>query len=171
MADKALKDLSPVFEELYSRVVRDIWRKIATRQDLQPVFHAELAKAERLLTQQRQDKNKLYSLHAPDVERISKGKADKKDEFGVKVSVAGMLAEPGNPHDGHALGRIIEQVERMTNCAVQRSFVDGVVVTSCRSLRYCSPAASGVEITGRRLGRRHQCPALWSGAQYPPDPQ
>ena len=88
------------------RVVRDIGRKIAARQDLQPAFHGELAKAERLSTQQRQDKNKLYSLHAPEVERISKGKADKKDEFGVKVSVAaanrdnlvvGMPAEPGNP--------------------------------------------------------------------------
>ena len=58
------------------------------------------------------------------MERISKGKAHKKDEFGIKVSVAGMLAEPGNPHDGHALGRSIAQVARMTNCAVQRSFVD-----------------------------------------------
>ena len=115
------------------RVVRDIGRKIAARQDLQPAFHAELALAERLLTQKRQDKNKLYSLHAPEVERISKGKAHKKDEFGVKVSVAaanrddfvvGMLAEPGNPYDGHTLGRAIAQVARMTGCAVQRSFVD-----------------------------------------------
>ena len=115
------------------RVVRDIGRKIAGRQDLQPSFHAELAKAERLLAQKRQDKNKLYSLHAPEVECIAKGKAHKKYEFGVKVSVAttnrdnfvvGMLAEPGNPYDGHTLGRAIEQVERMCGCAVQRSFVD-----------------------------------------------
>jgi hypothetical protein len=34
-----------------------------------------LATVERLLTQQRHDKNKLYSLHAPEVECISKGKA------------------------------------------------------------------------------------------------
>jgi len=107
------------------RVVRDIARKL--RPELQPVFDAELALAERLLTQKRQDKNKLYSLHAPEVECISKGKAHKKFEFGVKVSVAstnrdnfvvGMLAEPGNPYDGHTLGRAIEQVERITGCAV-----------------------------------------------------
>ena len=115
------------------RVVRDIVRKLAARQDLQPVFHAELGLAERLLTQKRQDKNKLYSLHAPEVECISKGKAHKKYEFGVKLSVAstnrdnfvvGMLAEPGNPYDGHTLGRAIEQVRRITGCAVQRGFVD-----------------------------------------------
>ena len=115
------------------RVVRDIVRKIATRPELQPVFQTELALAERLLVQKRQDKNKLYSLHAPEVECISKGKAHKKFEFGVKVSVAstnrdnfvvGMLAEPGNPYDGHTLGRSIEQVERITGCTVQRGYVD-----------------------------------------------
>ena len=97
------------------------------------MFHSELALAERLLTQKRTDKNKLYSLHAPEVECISKGKAHKKYEFGVKVSVAstnrdnfvvGMLAEPGNPYDGHTLGRILEQVRRVTGCAVKRGFVD-----------------------------------------------
>jgi IS5 family transposase len=115
------------------RVVRDIGRKLLGRPELQPVFDHELALAGRLLKQQRQDKNKLYSLHAPEVECIAKGKAHKKYEFGVKVSVAstnrdnfvvGMLAEPGNPYDGHTLGRIIEQVQRMTGCAVKRGFVD-----------------------------------------------
>ena len=76
----------------------------------------------RLLSQQRQDKNKLYSLHAPEAECIGKGKAHKKFEFGVKVSVAvtnrdnfivGMQAEPGNPYDGHTLAR-----------AIKRAFVD-----------------------------------------------
>jgi len=66
------------------------------------------------------------------VECTSKGKAHKKFEFGVKVSVAsanrdnfvvGMLAEPGNSYDGHTLGRAIEQVERITGCAVQRGSV------------------------------------------------
>ena len=35
-----------------------------------------------------------------------------------------MLAEPGNPYGGHTLGRIIEQVQRITGCAVKRGFVD-----------------------------------------------
>jgi transposase, IS5 family len=40
---------------------------------------------ERLLQQQRHDKNKLYALHALEVACIAKGKAHKKYEFGAKV--------------------------------------------------------------------------------------
>lgn len=47
-----------------------------------------LERIERLLTQKRQDKNKLYALHAPEVECIGKGKARKPYEFGVKASIA-----------------------------------------------------------------------------------
>ena len=43
-----------------------------------------LERAERIRTQQRHDKNKLYALHAPEVECIGKGKARKPYEFGVK---------------------------------------------------------------------------------------
>ena len=65
----------------------------------------------------------MYSLHAPEVECISKGKAHKKYEFGVKVSVVttnrdnfvvGMFAEHGNPYDGHTLAKAIEQVQQVT---------------------------------------------------------
>ena len=47
-----------------------------------------LERADRIRTQQPQDKNKLYALHAPEVECISKGKARNRYEFGVKVSLA-----------------------------------------------------------------------------------
>ncbi len=69
-----------------------------------------LERAERIRTQQRFDKNKLYALHAPEVECIGKGKARKPYEFGVKVSLAvthlqglmvGARAFTGNPFDGH----------------------------------------------------------------------
>ncbi len=66
--------------------------------------------ASRLLKQKRNDKNKLCSLHAPEVECISKGKAHKKYEFGCKVGVAttskdnfvvGAMVFHGNLYDGH----------------------------------------------------------------------
>ncbi|MDR0477025.1 MAG: hypothetical protein LBH14_03690 [Desulfobulbaceae bacterium] len=38
--------------------------------------------------------------------------------------VVGMLAEPGNPYDGHILGRAIDQVQRIAGYAVQRGFVN-----------------------------------------------
>ena len=65
-----------------------------------------LERAERIRTQQRNTNNKLYALHAPEVECISKGKARNPYEFGVKVSLAvthkqglmvGARSFPGNP--------------------------------------------------------------------------
>lgn len=94
------------------RVVRDIERKLTANAELQAVFADELALAKRLLDQQQTDRSKLYSLHATEVECISKGKAHKRYEFGVKVVIAttnkskfmlGGMALPGNPFDGHTL--------------------------------------------------------------------
>jgi len=67
-----------------------------------------VALVNRLLAQKTKDENKLYSLHEPSVDCISKGEAPKCYEFGTKVSVAttnrggfvvGTRALPGNPYD------------------------------------------------------------------------
>jgi transposase, IS5 family len=82
-----------------------------------------LNRVERVLAQQRTDKNKLYALHAPEVACIAKGKAHKKYEFGAKVSVAvtnreglvvGMQSHPGNPYDGQTLAPALAQIARLT---------------------------------------------------------
>lgn len=102
------------------RVLRDIGRKIEGREELWDALIPELSMAEQLLSQEKLSKNKLYSLHAPEVECISKGKAHKKYEFGVKVSVArtnrdnfvvGMFAKHGNPYDGQTLSRALVQIK------------------------------------------------------------
>ncbi len=81
-----------------------------------------LERAERIRTQQRLDKNKLYALHAPEVECIGKGKARKPYEFGVKVSLVvthlrglmvGARSFPGNPFDGHTLAAQLEQTANL----------------------------------------------------------
>ncbi len=64
------------------RVLRDIERKALV---LDGELTQLLALARRLLAQKRNDKNKLYSVHAPEVECISKGKVHKRYEFGCKV--------------------------------------------------------------------------------------
>ena len=83
-----------------------------------------MATVERLLAQKPKDKSKLYALHAPEVECISKGKAHKRYEFGVKASfaitakdgwVVGARTFAGNPYDGHTLYSQVEQVEILTN--------------------------------------------------------
>ena len=82
-----------------------------------------LERAQRIRTQQRTDKNKLYALHAPEVECIGKGKARKPYEFGVKSAVVvshqhglmlGARTFPGNPYDGHILSAVLEQATNLT---------------------------------------------------------
>jgi len=136
------------------RVVRDIERKTADEPELQAVFADELELARRLLSQQRTDRNKLYSVHAPEVECISKGKAHKRYEFGVKASIAttnksnfvvGGLALPGNPYDGHTLKTALLQVRRMTGSVIEEVFVD-------RGYRGHGVEDSAVYISGQRRG-------------------
>ncbi|MCZ2152553.1 MAG: IS5 family transposase [Bryobacterales bacterium] len=77
-----------------------------------------LERARRLFRQRPKDTNKLYAMHAPEVECIGKGKARKPYEFGVKASIAvthrtglmvGARTFPGNPYDGHILSAQLEQ--------------------------------------------------------------
>ena len=101
------------------RVHREVERQLDQLPDsVKPKARNLLASVARILTQQPKDKNKLYSLHAPETECISKGKARTPYEFGIKVSITTTLKEglvlgarsmPGNPYDGHTLEEAIEQ--------------------------------------------------------------
>ena len=72
-------------------------------------------------------------MHAPEVECIGKGKARAPYEFGCKVSIATPATAPkggqfvlhakalhGNPYDGHTLGPVIADLEKLTGVAVRR---------------------------------------------------
>ena len=103
-------------------VLREIKRKLATAElecsaSLQHL-NTLLERAQRIHKQQPKDKNKLYALHAPEVECIGKGKARKPYEFGVKASIVvthknglmvGAKTFPGNPYDGHILHKQLTQ--------------------------------------------------------------
>ena len=115
------------------RVFRDVQRKLLALPEQPSKLQALLSRIEQVLTQQRQDTGKLYSVHAPEVECLAKGKAHKPYEFGVKVSLAttltqnfvvGMQALAGNPYDGHTLAGQLEQVERVTGQRPGRCVVD-----------------------------------------------
>ena len=104
------------------RVTRDIVRKIASNDALKTAFAEPICLANRLLAQKRNDKNKLYSIHAPEVECIAKGKAHKHYEFGCKVSlvatsregfILGAQALHDNPYDGHTLHTALKQAESL----------------------------------------------------------
>jgi IS5 family transposase len=133
-SNRALRRIRTVL----GRVIRDITRKIAPRPELAEIFALPLALARRVKDQrQRERGRKVYSLHAPEVECIGKGKAHRPYEFGVKVSVATPLhrcrggqfvahvqALPGNPYDGHTLASIIPAVEATIGAELARIVTD-----------------------------------------------
>jgi IS5 family transposase len=117
---RAQQRQTKILKTYLGRVVRNIERKAF---DLDEGLVELLALAHRLLGQERQDKEKLYSIHEPHVECISKGKIHKKYEFGCKVGIAttakenwavSSLAFHGNLYDGHTLQQTLDQVERVT---------------------------------------------------------
>ncbi|KOR41318.1 transposase, partial [Xanthomonas oryzae] len=74
---------------ILGRVLRDLQRKLAQQEpSVRERIGVWLERAQRLLTQRPKDKQKLYALHAPEVECMSKGKARQPYEFGVKVGIA-----------------------------------------------------------------------------------
>lgn len=133
-AGKALRKLKTYL----GRTIRDIGRQIADDEQLQDIFRAPLHLAWRVLNQkQKQQGKKVYSLHAPEVECIGKGKAHKPYEFGVKVSLATTLqrskgglfalhakALPGNPYDGHTLATVIPEMEALIGNDINRLLAD-----------------------------------------------
>src|ERR671911_84306 len=115
------------------RVYRDVMRQVARDVELSIRFAPLLGLVERLLVQERTSKNKLYSLHAPEVVCIAKGKAHRPYEFGAKVAVAvtnqegfalASKALEGNPYDGHTLSATMDQVTAMTGVEPARIYVD-----------------------------------------------
>ncbi len=127
-AKRALRKL----RTLAGRQVRDLHRQLATLGKTElyaPMLHT----MERMVSQQRGDRNKVYSLHAPEVRCIAKGKAHKKYEFGSKVSVASLAASnvvvgiasfAGNPHDSKTLAPTLAQVRQWTGREYERVLVD-----------------------------------------------
>lgn len=109
------------------------------------------------------DPLKLYSVHAPEVECIAKGKAHKQYEFGVKVGIVSTSKEsfvigakslPGNPYDGHTLQACIEQAERISGVKPNEAYTD-------RGYRGhgCNTSTLKVWIAGAKRGEAHAATA------------
>lgn len=113
------------------RQVRDIERQFSPAQQLK---HKELfIILNQILSQQKGSKNKVYSIHEPDVSCIAKGKEAKKFEFGNKTGfvltkttkiVVGAIAFENNPYDGHTLEEHLKQTEYLTESKPKIGIVD-----------------------------------------------
>jgi transposase, IS5 family len=149
---KALKKL----KGYTGRVLRDLRRQLDAipAGPLRERVLDALVLIGRLLHQGPTSRGKIYALHEPEVDCISKGKARKRYEFGTKVSLAttidegfvvGMRALPGNPYDGHTLPEALEQVEILTGQAPALAVVD-------RGYRGHNVSRTQVLISGTRRG-------------------
>ena len=141
------------------RVVRQIERQVAEPSEK---LARLLETAHRIHAQQRHDKNKVYSVHEPEVQCIAKGKAGKPYEFGNKVSVAvtsrggwlvGAKSFTANPYDGHTLAAQMRQIKKLIGDKVSQAHVD----MGYRGHDY--DGAVAVHVDKRRRGRTPQ--ALW----------
>lgn len=115
-ADKRLRTIA-------GRLVRELKRNLGENRS----YDELLSLFEKILQQRRKSLHKIYSIHEPDVQCISKGKEHKKYEFGNKVSiirsVTGVILGAcsfRNEYDGHTIERSLEQVHRLTGKRIKR---------------------------------------------------
>jgi IS5 family transposase len=112
------------------RLLRELERKLDER--LLEKHAAFMEVAYKVLGQQRGDREKVYSLHEPEVYCISKGKEAKKYEFGTKASVcltknSGIIVGAmniRNQYDGHSLPEVLEQVTALRGRRPKAAIVD-----------------------------------------------
>lgn len=121
-ADKKIKTIA-------GRLVREMERKLPPQNN----YISSLTLFKKVLSQKRNDTQKIYSLHEPHTQCISKGKEHKKYEFGSKVSIIktknsgviiGALNIEKNDYDGHTLDPALEQQQRLTGHILKNNFVD-----------------------------------------------
>jgi IS5 family transposase len=123
---KAQKRLHRIAFKIYQDIVKQL-------SPIPKSYMQEFDVLYRVLTQQRDDTNKVYSIHEPEVLCISKGKEHKPYEFGNKSSFAytrisgiivGAMAVDGNVYDGRTLKPQLEQVKELTGGKIRKAIVD-----------------------------------------------
>lgn len=149
------------------RLVREIWRKTEHDAELRQALALLLSRADQIRRQkQRQRGWKLYSWHAPEVECIGKGKARAPYELGRKVSVATPVTKPkggqfvlhtkvlhGNPYDGHTLGPVVAEMQKLTGVAC------AVIEFGCLRIRVSGHALGVLQgAAGVQVGCYAGCP-------------
>lgn len=120
-ADRKIKTIA-------GRLVRELERNLPAGSK----YQTDIALFKKVLAQKRNDSQKIYSLHEPEVQCISKGKEHKKYEFGNKVSIVctqntGVIVGAlgfRNEYDGNTLEKSLQQTEKLTGQPRQTATVD-----------------------------------------------
>lgn len=102
------------------RLIRELERNFNAEQ--KEFYKDLLVLYTKTVTQQKHDKDKIYSLHKPFTRCIAKGKAHQQYEFGNKVGlittankgkkiITSIKAFLETPYDGHTIEPLLEQME------------------------------------------------------------
>jgi transposase, IS5 family len=112
-------------------LLREVKRKL--QEANKEMYSNILDCIERVLGQTRKSKNKIYSLHEPDVACIAKGKSHKPYEFGSKISFSTLPGSNvvvdvshflGNPHDSKTLEAITPKLKTLMPNTLKCNIVD-----------------------------------------------
>ena len=115
------------------RTIRDIERKTKNNKKLQAILSPHLETAKKILQQTKRSKNKIYSTHEKEVYCIAKGKAQKRYEFGCKVSlvttqkkgfVLDATAFKENKHDSKTLKESLQNAEKNSGYQIKEILAD-----------------------------------------------
>ncbi len=139
-------------QTILGRVIREVER-LVPEADGRLNRYLEIAK--KIHQQKKTGKDKVYSVHEPEVECIAKGKAHKRYEFGCKVSImttnrsnwiVGAIALHGRPYDGHTIPAVLEQARRIMGRLPGSVYAD-------KGYRGSSPPAGvRVYVSGQKRG-------------------
>lgn len=109
-------------------------------------------------------RDRIYSVHEPQVECIAKGKVHKRYEFGVKAGyvtasrtnwVLGAMALPGNPYDGNTLAQMLREAEETSGVKPRHAYCD----LGYRGHGY--RGACDVQVVNRFGKRKPRCVLRW----------
>ncbi len=128
---KLARKASKRIKIIAGRLVRELARKLPLER--LGLYLPQLKLYQCVLSQKRDDKDKIYSLHEPNVKCYSKGKEHKKFEFGSKVSlmvdqqtgiIMGALNFTQTLHDSKTIPEVLDQYERLHEDLPAEVFAD-----------------------------------------------
>jgi len=128
---KAARKSGKKIQIIAGRLVREIARKLPLAR--LGIYLPSLKMYQRVLSQKREDSDKIYSLHEPHVKCYSKGKEHKKFEFGSKASIVinqntgiimGAINFTQTLHDSKTIPEVLEQYERLNGKEAKEVFAD-----------------------------------------------
>lgn len=160
---KAARSAQRKLKTIAGRLVREIRRTVDN-----PKYESDLLIYEKVLAQEKNSKDKIYSLHEPLTKCIAKGKAHIKYEFGCKASVVltqktgiivGAMTFEENVYDGHTLEAVLSQTELITGkipvtATVDRGYQGTQKVKETTIIRPSKPLKTATEYQKQKK-RKH----------------